>query len=170
LSKQKISPFLWYDKEAEQAMEFYTKVFNEAPYSKKNSRIVSIARYEKGIDTPQGLEMEGKVLTGIFELNGEQFMCLDGGPHFKFNESISLFIECKDQKELDYFWEKLSAVPESEVCGWLKDKFSLSWQIIPKRMMELLADKNKEKAHRVANAMLKMKKIIITDLEKAYKG
>lgn len=167
---QKIKPFLWFDKEAEEAMRFYVNVFNEAPYSNQNSKIVSIARYEKGINTPQPPEMEGKVLTGIFELNGERFMCLDGGPYFKFNEAMSLFVECRDQKEVDYFWAKLSAVPESEQCGWLKDKFGVSWQIIPGRMMELLADKNREKAHRVANAMLKMKKIVIADLEKAHKA
>jgi predicted 3-demethylubiquinone-9 3-methyltransferase (glyoxalase superfamily) len=114
--------------------------------------------------------MEGKVLTGDFELAGQKFMCLDGGPYFKFNEAVSLFLECNDQKELDYFWNKLSHVPESEQCGWLKDKFGVSWQIIPKRMMELLGDKDKEKSHRVANAMLKMKKIVIADLEKAHKG
>ena len=97
-------------------------------------------------------------------------ICLDGGPIFKFNESVSFFVECEDQDEVDYFWGKLSTVPESEICGWLKDKFGLSWQIIPKRMMELLGDKDKEKSHRVANAMLKMKKINIKDLEKASKG
>lgn len=169
LINQKITPFLWFDKEAEEAMQLYVKVFNEAPYSNKNSKIVSIARYEKGIGTPQGPEMEGKVLTGVFELNGERYMCLDGGPYFKFTEAISLFVECKDQKEVDYFWSKLSAVPESEQCGWCKDKFGVSWQIIPARLMELLADKNKDKSHRVANAMLKMKKIVVADLEKAYK-
>jgi predicted 3-demethylubiquinone-9 3-methyltransferase (glyoxalase superfamily) len=168
--KQKIRPFLWFDKECEEAMKFYVDVFNAAPHSKKNSKIVSIARYEKGIETPSGPEMEGKVLTGEFELTGQKFMCLDGGPIFKFNESVSFFVECEDQDEVDYFWGKLSAVPESEQCGWLKDKFGLSWQIIPKIMMELLGDKDKEKSHRVANAMLKMKKIDIEKLKWAYKG
>lgn len=170
LVNQKISPFLWFDKEAEEAMQFYVNVFNEAPYSNKNSRIVSIARYEKGIDTPQGPEMEGKVLTGVFELNGERFMCLDGGSYFKFNEAVSLFVECSDQSEVDYFWGKLSAVPASEQCGWLKDKYGVSWQIIPRRLMELLTDKNREKAHKAANAMLQMKKIVIADLEKAFEA
>ena len=291
-------------------MNFYVKMFNKAPQSKNNSKIVSIARHEKGIDTPQSAEMEGKVLTGMFELNGESFMCLDGGTyfklnpsisfhvkcasiaevefiwgrlieggevlmpldkypfsdrygwcndkygvswqiinfgdheftqkitpmliyagdvygraeeavnhyiavfgqanlghllhygnnekpekadalkyadfklfgrefgamdnagehHFQFNEAVSFFVECDDQAEVDRYWYKLSAVTESEQCGWLKDKFGVSWQIIPKRMMDLLADKNKEKAHRVMNEMLKMNKIIIEDLEKAYKG
>lgn len=169
-ASQKVTTFLWFDRQAEEAMAYYVKVFNEAPYSNKNSRIVSIARYEKGIEAPGAEEMDGKVLNGVFELNGETFMCLDGGPYFKFNEAISLYIDCQDQKEVDFFTERLSAVPESEQCGWVKDKFGLSWQIIPKRLMELLSDKDKAKSHRVANAMLQMKKIIIADLEKAYAG
>lgn len=177
MNNQKITPFLWFDKEAEEAMNFYVEVFSNAPYSNeqsspdksgKNSKIISIARYEKGIDAPGAEEMEGKVLTGEFELNGQKFMCLDGGPIFKFNEAVSMFVECKDQKELDYFWEKLSFVPESEQCGWCKDKFGFSWQIIPKRMMELLGDKDKVKAHKAANAMLKMKKIVVADLQRAF--
>ncbi len=167
---QKITPFLWFDKNAEEAMNFYVEVYNGSPYKSEKSKINYIARYEKGVETPGAAEMEGKVITGEFELNGQKFMCLDGGPIFKFNESVSFFVECKDQKEVDYFWGKLSAVPESEQCGWVKDKFGLSWQIIPKRLMELLGDKDKEKSHRVANAMLKMKKIVVADLEKAYKG
>lgn len=167
---QKITPFLWFDKDAEEAMIFYVAVFNGSPYKSGSSKINSIARYEKGIETPSGPEMEGKVLAGEFELAGQKFMCLDGGPFFKLTEAFSLFVECNDQKEVDYFWSKLSHAPESEQCGWLKDKFGVSWQIIPKRMMELLGGKDKVKAHRVANAMLKMKKIVIADLEKAYKG
>jgi len=170
MARQKITPFLWFDKNAEEAMNFYVKVFNGAPYGKKNSKINYIARYEKGIDAPGVEQMLGKVITAEFELDGQKLMCLDGGPIFKFNESISLYVETKDQKETDYFWNKLSAVKESEQCGWLKDKFGLSWQITPKRLMELIGDKDKEKAHRVANAMLKMHKIVIKDLEKAYKG
>lgn len=154
--------------EAEEAMRYYVRVFNESPYSSHTSRIVSIARYEKGINTPMGPEFEGKVLTGIFDLEGVRLMCLDGGTYFKFNEAISLYLNCRDQREVDYFWSKLSHVPESEQCGWVKDRFGLSWQIIPERMMELLSDSNKEKAHRVANAMLQMKKIDIKELERAY--
>ena len=112
--------------------------------------------------------MEGKVITAVFELAGQRFMALDGGPLFKFNESVSLYVECEDQQEVDYFWEKLSAVPESEQCGWLKDKYGLSWQIIPKQLGELMNDPDKQKAQRVANAMLKMKKIDITELQNAY--
>ena len=112
-------------------------------------------------------DLEGKVLTGEFELDGQKFKCLDGGPVFKFNESVSFFVECEDQVEVDYFFEKLSAVPESEICGWVKDKFGFSWQIIPKRLIELMGDKDRKKAHQVVNAMLKMKKIDIAELEKA---
>lgn len=170
LNKQKITPFLWFDKNCEEAMNFYVEVFNEAPYSTKNSKNVSIARYEKGIEAPGAAEMEGKVITGVFELAGQTFMALDGGPIFKFNESVSLYIDCADQKEVDYFWEKMSAHPASEQCGWIKDKFGLSWQIIPKRLMELMGDKDRAKSKRVANAMLKMKKIEVAELERAYSG
>jgi len=167
---QKIVPCLWFDKEAEEAIKFYISIFNSAPHSAKNSKIVSIERYpEEPLDIPvKG--MEGKILTAIFELNEQRFMALDGGPLFKFTEATSFDVECADQEEVDYFWEKLSAVPEAEQCGWLKDKYGLSWQIIPKRMGELLSDQDKTKARRVMDAMLKMKKIIIKDLEKAYEG
>lgn len=167
---QKITPFLWFDINAEEAMKFYVEVFNGSPNKSADSRIISIARYEKGIETPQAAEMKGKVITGVFELAGQKFMCLDGGPVFKFNESVSLHVECENQEDVDYFWEKLSAVPESEQCGWLKDKFGLSWQIIPKQLGELMSNPDKEKAKRVANAMLQMKKINIADLEKASRG
>ena len=167
---QKITQCLWFDNQAEEAMDFYVDVFNKGPYSKKNSKISSIIRYAKGMEVPQPPEMVGKVLVGNFELEGQKFVCLDGGPIFKFNESLSLQIECQDQKEVDYFWEKLSAVPESEVCGWVKDKFGLSWQIIPKRLIELISEKEPEKVNRTINAMLKMKKITIDDLQKSYNG
>lgn len=167
---QKIVPSLWFDKNCEEAINFYVDVFNGAPGSSKNSKIISINRYEKGMEAPGMPEMEGKVLTAIFELAGQRFMALDGGPYFKFNESVSLYVECENQEEVDYFFGKMSAVPESEICGWIKDKFGLSWQIIPKQLGEMLTDKDKEKAHRVMNAMLQMKKIIISDLEKAYEG
>lgn len=169
--KQKIVTFLWYDKSAEEAMSFYVKAFNEAPYSNKNSKINYIARYEKGINAPGSDEMEGKVITGEFTLEGQKFMCLDGGPIFKFNESVSLYVECRDQKEVDYFWETFTKDGgEESQCGWLKDKYGLSWQITPKRLMELVSDQDREKAHRVANAMLKMQKIDIVKLEEAAKG
>jgi predicted 3-demethylubiquinone-9 3-methyltransferase (glyoxalase superfamily) len=120
------------------------------------------------MDVPGGAAMAGKVLTGIFELNGQRFMALDGGPVFKFNESVSLYVECQDQAEVDYLWKKLSAVPESEQCGWLKDKYGLSWQIIPRQLGELLSDSNRKKGLAATNAMLQMKKIVIADLQKAF--
>lgn len=170
MAEQKIRPFLWFDKNAEEAINFYVSVFSGSPHASGNSRIISIARYEKGIEAPGMPEMEGKVITAVFELDGQRFMALDGGPIFSFTEAVSLYVECEDQAEVDYFWEKLSAVPESEQCGWLKDKFGLSWQIIPKRLGELAGDKDPLKARRVVNAMLQMKKISIADLEKAYGG
>ena len=167
---QKIVPSLWFDKECEEAVNFYIDTFNQAPSSKKNSKIVTLQRYPEGQQVGPMKGMEGKVLTAVFELNGQRFMALDGGPLFKFNESVSFYVECEDQEEVDYFWEKLSAVPESEQCGWLKDKYGLSWQVIPKQLGELMADKDQEKAGRVIQAMLQMKKIIIKDLEAAAKG
>ena len=167
---QKITPFLWFDTQAEEAMNFYVDVFNGSPYKRGDSKIISIARYEKGIEVPGAAEMAGKVITAVFELDGQRFMCLDGGPIFKFTESVSFYVECEDQKEVDYFWEKLSAIPESEQCGWIKDKFGLSWQIIPKQLGELAGDKDPVKAKRVVNAMLKMKKIDIEGLRKEHMG
>jgi len=157
---QKITPFLWFDQSAEEAMNFYVSVF-------KNSKIVSIQRYPEGpLEGPmQGFE--GKVLTGIFELEGQRFMALDGGPVFHFTEAISMYVECDGQEEVDYYWEKLSAVPESEQCGWLKDKFGVSWQIIPKQMGDILGSSDNEKATRAMHAMLQMKKIDIAALEAA---
>lgn len=160
---QKIIPCLWFDKNAEEAMNFYASIF-------KDANIVSITRYPEGYSEGPMAGMQGKVLTGIFELAGQQFMCLDGGPIFKFNEAISLQVSCEDQAEVDELWEKLSAVPESEQCGWLKDRFGLSWQIIPKRMGELMTDSDPATAKRVADAMLKMKKIDIAALEQAAAG
>jgi predicted 3-demethylubiquinone-9 3-methyltransferase (glyoxalase superfamily) len=149
---QKIMPSLWFDKEAEEAMEFYVSVFNGAPNKKAES---------KGATEGPMAGMGGKVLTGIFELDGLRYMCLDGGPIFKFNESVSFVVNCKDQEEIDYFWEKLSAVPESEQCGWCKDKFGLSWQIVPENMGELL------KSDKALQVLLKMHKINIKELEEA---
>ena len=165
---QKIVPCLWFDKETEEAVNHYISIFNGSPHKGGVSRIISITRYEKGMEAPGAEEMEGKVLTAIFELNGQRFMALDGGPIFKFNEAISFYVECEDQEEVDYFWTRLSAVPESEVCGWLKDKYGLSWQIIPKQMGELLGNPNRKKALAATNAMLKMKKIVIADLQTAF--
>lgn len=167
---QRITPCLWFDKDAEEAMNFYIEVFSAAPSKKGESKIESILRYPEGITEGPMAGMDGKVLTGIFKLDGLQFMCLDGGPIFKLNEAVSFQVECADQNEVDYFWEKLSAVPESEQCGWIKDKFGLSWQIIPKEMSELLSDSDKEKAGRTLQAMLEMKKIDLAKLRKAFEG
>lgn len=155
---------------AEEAMNFYVDVFNGSPRKEHESKIVSIFRYPEGVEEEHMKGMDGKVLNGIFELEGNRFICLDGGPLFKFNESISFYVECEDQEEVDYFWEKLSAVPESEQCGWLKDKFGLSWQIIPKQMGELLSSPDQEKSGRAMQAMLQMHKIDIAALQKAYDG
>jgi predicted 3-demethylubiquinone-9 3-methyltransferase (glyoxalase superfamily) len=158
---QKITPSLWFDKNAEEAMEYYVQVFNGSPSKKSESKIVTINRYPDGITEGPMAGMDGKVLTGIFELEGQRYMCLDGGPLFKFNESVSFMVACQDQAEVDYYWSKLSAVPESEQCGWCKDKFGLSWQIVPENMGELI------ESPKALQAMLKMHKINIQELKDA---
>ncbi len=165
---QQIVPSLWFDTETEEAINFYVAIFNGSPHKRRDSRIISITRYEKGMEVPGGDQMEGKVITAIFELNGQRFMALDGGPIFKFNEAVSFYVECADQDEVDYFWKKLSADPESEQCGWLKDKFGLSWQISPKQLEDLLGSPNRKKALAATNAILKMKKIVLADIQKAF--
>jgi predicted 3-demethylubiquinone-9 3-methyltransferase (glyoxalase superfamily) len=165
---QRLVPCLWFDKETEDAINLYVSTFTGAPRSRSPSRIISITRYEKGMEVPGAAEMEGKVITAIFELDGQRFMALDGGPIFKFNESVSFYVECEDQEEVDYFWERLSAVPEAEQCGWIKDKFGLSWQIVPRQLGELLGSPNRKKALAATNAMLKMKKIVVADLQSAF--
>lgn len=164
---QKIRPFLWFDNNAEEAMSFYIDVFKNSPTKEAaDSKIVHISRYPGGYTEGPMANMEGKVLTGIFKLAGQEFMCLDGGAQeFKFSEATSFYVACEDQAEIDYFWGKLSAVPESEICGWLKDKYGFSWQIIPKDM-EALLSKNKK----AMEAMLKMKKINIQELKDASKN
>jgi predicted 3-demethylubiquinone-9 3-methyltransferase (glyoxalase superfamily) len=160
----RISPCLWFDSEAEQAAQFYTGVF-------KNSRIVTITRYGKaGFETHH--RPAGSVMTVLFELEGEEFTALNGGPLFKFSEAISFQIKCETQKEIDYYWEKLSAGgdPKAQQCGWLKDKFGLSWQVVPTMMADLFKDENSAKAARVMDAMLPMKKLDIAQLKKAAAG
>jgi predicted 3-demethylubiquinone-9 3-methyltransferase (glyoxalase superfamily) len=160
----RISPCLWFDSEAEQAAQFYTGVF-------KNSRIVTITRYGKaGFETHH--QPPGSVMTVLFELEGEEFTALNGGPLFKFSEAISFQVKCETQMEIDYYWEKLSAGgdPKAQQCGWLKDKFGLSWQVIPAMMADLFKDENSAKAARVMEAMLPMKKLDIAQLEKAAVG
>jgi predicted 3-demethylubiquinone-9 3-methyltransferase (glyoxalase superfamily) len=160
--EQKVVTYLWFDANAEEAMNFYVEVFKGAPSeAAKDSEVVEITRAPGGFTEGPMAGMEGKVLNGTFKLGGVKFYAIDGGPLFQFNESISLYIECEDQAEIDYFWEKLSAVPDSEACGWLKDRFGLSWQVIPTNVGELLRTKKQ------IDAMLQMKKIVIADLEAA---
>jgi predicted 3-demethylubiquinone-9 3-methyltransferase (glyoxalase superfamily) len=166
---QKIVPSLWFDKECEEAVNFYIQTFNGAPHKKADSKIIMLRRYpEGGVGPMQG--MDGKVLTVIFELAGQRFMALDGGPIFTFNEAVSLYVDCADQEEVDYFWQKLSAVPESEQCGWLKDKYGLSWQIVPSEFGELMNDPDPERVARTTQAMLQMKKLDIQKLKDAADG
>lgn len=155
----KISPFLWFDGNAEEAANFYTSIF-------KNSKILKISRYGEGGPGPAGT-----VMVVNFQIEGQEFIALNGGPHFKFTEAISFTISTETQEETDYYWNKLTAGGGQEVeCGWLKDKFGLCWQVTPKVLSELLADKDKAKAGRVMQAMLKMKKIDIAELKRAYNG
>ncbi len=160
--KQNITPFLWFDKQAEEAMQFYTSIF-------PNSKIVSIKKYpDSGLQGPMA-GMEGKVLTGVFELMGQTFMCLDGGPYFKPSGAVSFYVECEDQKEVDAYWDKLieGGDPQAQQCGWLKDKYGFSWQIIPKALPELLG---RDSSGKVMQAMLGMKKIEVAELQKAAEG
>jgi predicted 3-demethylubiquinone-9 3-methyltransferase (glyoxalase superfamily) len=168
---QKITPFIWFEDKCEEAINFYVDVFNGNPNKGKESKIEMIQKYEEGMQTPGIEHMVGKVLTAVFELDGTRYMALDGGPGvFKMSGAISFLVETQNQEETDYLWEKLSAVPEAEQCGWLVDKYGITWQISPKRLGELLSDPDKEKSHRAMNAMLQMKKIDIAKLEEAYNG
>ena len=148
---QKITPGLWFDNNAEEAMNYYVSVF-------PNSRINHIENYPDESLDEHFKGMSGKVINGHFTLDGVDFTCLDGGPIFKFNEAVSFTVTCKDQEEIDYYWEKLSKNPESEQCGWCRDQFGISWQIIPENMSELLAS-----GPDAMQNMMKMKKIVITD-------
>jgi predicted 3-demethylubiquinone-9 3-methyltransferase (glyoxalase superfamily) len=161
---KKITPCLWFDSNAEEAANFYTSIL-------KNSKIGKISRYGK-----EGYEIHGKpagtVLTVEFELNGQTFTALNGGPVFKFNEAISFQVNCESQSELDYYWDKLSqgGDEKAQQCGWLKDKYGVSWQIVPVVLAEMMQDKNAEKSERVMKALLQMKKLDIKTLEQAYNG
>ena len=160
---QKITPFLWFNQEAEEAVKFYTSIF-------KNSKIGRILRYDKQAAKASG-RPAGSVLTIEFELEGQKFVALNGGPQFKFNESVSFVVNCETQEEVDYFWEKLTADGgEESQCGWLKDKFGLSWQVTPTVLIDMLHDKDSEKAERVMKAMLQMQRIDIEKLKVAYLG
>lgn len=153
---QKITPFLWFDHEAEEAINFYVSIF-------KNSKIISLTRYGEG-----GPGRAGELMTGTFQLEGQEFMALNGGPDHQFTEAISFFVDCKTQEEVDELWHKLTEGGEEGPCGWLKDKFGVSWQIIPTVLGELLGDPDPAKSQRVMQAMLQMKKIDIKTLQEAY--
>ena len=155
---KKITPFLWFDDKAEEAMNFYVSVF-------KNSKVGSVTRYGEAGPGPKG-----SVMTASFNLDGQDFIALNGGPHFKFTEAISLSVDCKTQEEVDQFWEKLSEGGQKSRCGWLKDKYGLSWQIVPTVLSELLADKDAKKSKKVMEAMLKMDKLDIKTLKQAYES
>ena len=155
---QKITPFLWYDNNAEEAVSLYISVF-------KNSKITDITRYGDAGPGPKG-----SVMTIAFQLEGQDFIALNGGPMFKFTEAISLSVDCKTQQEVDELWEKLSAGGQPGQCGWLKDKFGLSWQIVPSALVEMLQDQDAEKSNRVMQAMMQMRKIDIARLRRAYEN
>lgn len=158
---QKITPCLWFDDQAEEAVKFYTVIF-------RNSKIVNIARYgEAGREIHR--KPAGSVMTVAFELDGQPFTALNGGPVFKFNEAISFQINCETQEEVDYYWEKLSegGDEKAQQCGWLKDKYGVSWQVVPKVLSEMLSNPDSEKSQRAMKAMLQMKKIDIAELERA---
>ncbi len=161
-SIQKISPCLWFDGQGEEAARFYVSIF-------KNSRIGTISHFGK-----EGFEIhgrpEGSAMVVTFYLDGQEFAALNGGPHFKFNEAISLMVRCESQAEIDYFWDKLGAGgdPNAQQCGWLKDKYGLSWQIVPTAMEEMMTSTDRAKSGRVMNVLLKMKKLDLAALQKAY--
>lgn len=159
---QKITPFLWFDDKAEEAVNFYVSIF-------KNSKIGAITRYDEASEKAAG-RPKGSVMTVEFQLEGQEFVALNGGPHFKFTEAVSFVVNCETQAEVDHYWEKLSAGGEEVQCGWLKDKYGLSWQVTPKVLTEMLKDKDAAKSKRVMEAMLKMKKIDIPTLQRAYEG
>lgn len=166
---QKITPFMWFDKEAEEAINYYVETFSSAPSATGESKVTHIQRYPDGPLEGPMKGMEGRVLTGTFTLGGQEFMALDGGPLFKGSGAISFLIDCSAQEEVDHFWDKLTSGgdPSAQQCGWLKDKFGFSWQVVPKQLSQLLSDPDKAKAGRVMAAMMQMKKIIIADLETA---
>ena len=153
---QKITPFLWFDHQAEEAMNFYVSIF-------KNSKVGRVTRYGEAAPGPRGT-----VMSATFQLDGQDFFALNGGPHFTFSPAVSFFVNCETQQEVDELWEKLSAGGKKERCGWLKDKYGLSWQIIPSALGKMLGDQDAQKAKKVMQAMLQMDKIDIKGLQQAY--
>ena len=155
---QKITPFLWFDDQAEAAMQHYVSIF-------RDSKVLGVTRYGDAGPGPKG-----SVMIAAFELEGQRFAALNGGPHFKFTEAVSFVVNCKTQEEVDHFWDKLGEGGQTQQCGWLKDKFGLSWQIVPSVLIELINDPDPEKSSRVTEAMLQMTKIDIANLRQAYEG
>jgi len=155
---KEITPFLWFDRNAEEAVNFYTSIF-------KDSKIITVARYGESGPGPKG-----SVMTVSFTINGQKFMALNGGPEFKFTEAVSFMVQCDTQQEIDHYWEKLSEGGEKSQCGWLKDRFGLSWQITPAILGELMNDKDPQKTNRVMQAVMKMRKLDINQLKQAYEG
>lgn len=155
---KKITPFLWFDNQAEEAMNFYTSIF-------KNSKELSITRHGE-----EGPGAKGTVMTAKFQIEGQEFVALNGGPEFKFTPAISFVVNCENQEEIDYYWEKLSEGGEKQGPGWVKDKYGVSWQVVPPILEEMLNDEDPEKSGRVMNAMLQMEKIDIRKLKQAYNG
>ena len=159
---RKITPFLWFDTQAEQAARFYTAIFS-------NSRINQISRYGAAGNETHGKDA-GSVMTVAFEIEGQNLVALNGGPHFKFNEAVSFQVTCETQDEIDYFWNRLSDGGEESRCRWLKDKFGLSWQVVPAMLPHLLMDDDKAKSERAMSALLQMKKLDIAALQRAHAG
>ena len=156
--KQRITPFLWFNNQAEEAVKFYTSIF-------KNSKAGAVTHYPEGTPGPAGT-----VMTVAFQLDGQEFVALNGGPQFPFTEAVSFVVNCDNQKEIDYYWQKLSAGAKEVQCGWVKDKFGVSWQIVPTILGELVSDKDRAKAQRVMHALLKMVKLDIKKLQEAARG
>ena len=155
--KRKITPFLWFDHQAEEAVGFYTSIFTD-------SKVGTVTRYGEAGPGPKG-----SVMTMAFELDGQEFVALNGGPHYQFTPAISFVINCESQKEVDHYWETLSAGGQEIQCGWLRDKYGVSWQVVPTVLIDMLHDKDAARAQRVMKAMLQMKKIDIPRLEEAYR-
>jgi predicted 3-demethylubiquinone-9 3-methyltransferase (glyoxalase superfamily) len=162
MPKQRITTFLWFDSQAEEAANFYVSIF-------KNSGILGTAHYDEQAAKASG-RPKGSVMTVAFELDGQEFTALNGGPLFKFNEAISLVVHCETQAEVDHFWQKLTVGGQEVQCGWLKDRFGVSWQVVPTVLPEMLQDRDPEKAKRVMAAMLTMKKLSVDGLRRAYEG
>jgi predicted 3-demethylubiquinone-9 3-methyltransferase (glyoxalase superfamily) len=160
--KQRITPFLWFDGNAEEAVKFYTSIF-------KKSKIRQVSRYPKAAANATG-RTAGSLMTIVFELDGQKFMAMNGGSGHKFNDAISLMVHCKDQKELDYYWKKLSAGGEEVVCGWLKDKYGVSWQVVPKAIGKWISSKDPARTQRVMEQVMKLTKLDFKKLKHAYAG